>query len=224
MKFYVLLFFTITIFSCFSQGKLLNYEFVTYGSNLSYFTVWNTTDTSIIAGSYKIENDTVYFEEILDTIIRGLGMHGVNTTLNLESTSLIVKPNSIALTFHYLNKYDPIMYMPHVNYQFWGDSAYSSKCSSSLELDTVHYIPYVPGDFDSLTLGDNEYTHYFYGRFLPTKRRQIKKLEEMVRAADFILLNFIVYFSVKNFEFDLTQITENYVFIRGVKYPIIFNE
>ena len=68
MKKYLFLLFSLTAFACFSQDKSLNYEFVVYGSRLSYFTVWNSTDTSIVAGKYRIENDTVFIEEILGSL------------------------------------------------------------------------------------------------------------------------------------------------------------
>jgi len=61
MKKFLLLLLSIPIFSCISQENTFDYEFTVCRTRLSYFSVWNSTDTSIVAGEYRIENDTVYY-------------------------------------------------------------------------------------------------------------------------------------------------------------------
>jgi hypothetical protein len=194
MKKYLVHLFSLSAFACFSQDKSLNYDFGTYGSRLSYFTVWNSTDTSIVAGKYKIDHDTVFFEEILDTLIAGGPYHMAST----HGNSSICPPNTIQLNFHYLD--------------------------NPLELDTVHYIPYIPGGYDSLVFEKYKFTYCFYGQYAPTKGKKRKKLDQEVMAYDFMNFTFVVYYSIKKFKFDLRQMVGEYVFINGIKYPIVIGE
>jgi hypothetical protein len=220
MKKYLVHLFSLSAFACFSQDKSLNYDFGTYGSRLSYFTVWNSTDTSIVAGKYKIDHDTVFFEEILDTLIAGGPYHMAST----HGNSSICPPNTIQLNFHYLDKATSLLSMPHFNYQFMGNSVFSSICENPLELDTVHYIPYIPGGYDSLVFEKYKFTYCFYGQYAPTKGKKRKKLDQEVMAYDFMNFTFVVYYSIKKFKFDLRQMVGEYVFINGIKYPIVIGE